>query len=317
MEKIIITGAAGFIGTNLARYFSENYEVILVDKLSNDDRWKNLVGIDVADYLDADLFINKLDAIKNIHTVIHMGACSSTTEQDARYLINNNYEYSKQLFQWCSKVSANFIYASSAATYGSGSHGYDDNESLITNLKPLNAYGLSKHMFDMWQMKQEDRPPQVVGLKFFNVYGPYENHKGSMASVALHAYHQIKEDKVVRLFKSYNSMYEHGEQKRDFIYVKDVVETVNFFLKNQNNEGIYNVGTGKARTFNDLAYSVFNALSLNPKIDFIPMPDGLIEKYQYFTEANIDKLRNIGYQYPFTTLEDGVREYIEFLNNME
>lgn len=238
-----------------------------------------------------------------------MGAISSTTEKDMDKLLKYNYLYTKELAKYCLPKKARFIYASSAATYGKGENGYNDDHNGLENLRPLNAYGYSKYLFDIWAKKEEviDR---IVGLKFFNVYGPNEYHKGEMRSVVIKAYEQILETAKIKLFKSYKEEYKDGEQKRDFIYIKDVVKVISFFLNNEVN-GIFNVGTGKARSWNDLATAVFNAMDYPVRIQYIDMPDNVKNQYQYFTEANITKLRNAGYTEEFTSLEDGVKDYIQ------
>jgi ADP-L-glycero-D-manno-heptose 6-epimerase len=277
---------------------------------------KNLENMVYKDYWDKDTFLKKIsDGSFNLKpdTLYHLGACTSTTEEDMEYLKKNNYEYSVHLAEWCLKNDIRFIYASSAATYGDGSMGFDDDISLIPKLKPLNKYGLSKQMFDLWvlEKKLEDK---VVGLKYFNVFGPNENHKGDMRSMVNKTFSQVVKTGELRLFKSYKPDYADGEQKRDFIYVKDAVEMTIFFDminpigKNQN--GIYNIGSGSASTWNQLARAIFKALGKEPNIIYVEMPDNIKNQYQYFTEANIKKLRGAGYGKEMMSLDDSVGDYI-------
>ena len=245
-----------------------------------------------------------------VEAIVHLGACSSTTEKDADYLLYNNYKYSQALCAYCLEKDARFIYASSAATYGDGANGYQDDEENLNSLQPLNMYGYSKHMFDLWA-KREEILDEIVGLKYFNVYGPNEYHKGDMRSVVHKAFGQIKETGKVKLFKSYNKDYKDGKQKRDFIYVKDAVDMTLHFLQNRDKNGLFNVGTGKARTWVDLVNSIFKAMDLEPNIEFIEMPEELKGKYQYFTEAKIGKIKKAGYKSKITSLEDSVEDYVK------
>lgn len=315
---IIITGGAGFIGSNLIKSLNEKgiQNVIIVDHLThNKSKRKNLAGLKYNAYVDRDDFLKqiKINAIKDIDVIIHLGARTDTTERDKDFMLKNNTEYSKKLYMFCLQNKCRLIYASSGATYGDGSLGYSDRKR---DLKPLNYYGLSKYLFDEWVLDQKEKPSQWVGLKFFNVYGPNEYHKGFMASVIYHGFREIMRDGFVKLFKSYMKDYKNGEQKRDFIYVKDAVNIISFFLNNKDRCGIFNVGTGRARTFVDLANALFSAIKLTPKIKFIDMPKRIKEKYQYFTQADISSLRQIGYQENFYELEDGIREYVQkYLNN--
>jgi len=239
-----------------------------------------------------------------------MGACSATTEKDFDFLYKNNLEYTKTLWNFCVENQISFIYASSAATYGDGTEGFDDKED-INRLRPLNGYGYSKHLFDLWVEKQEKRPKQHVGFKFFNVYGPNEYFKGSMASVIFHSFNKIRETGEMGLFKSYKEGYEDGGQLRDFVYIKDICKVVKFVMQNEDVNGLFNLGTGQARSFYDLAAATFHAMGLEPNIKYIDMPETLRPKYQYYTQANMEKLRNAGYQEAFYSLEDGARDYVQ------
>ena len=317
---ILITGAAGFIGSALLWKLNAKSidNIIVVDKFCRGDKWKNLRKRKFYDLINRhELFGWLKSNAKKVDIIVHVGACTDTTEENAEFLISNNYEYSKRLWNICVQVGIRFLYASSAATYGAGELGYKDDIELISELKPLNPYGWSKQLFDKWLLKQDNEPLQWVGFKFFNVYGPNEYHKGQMASVILHAFEQVKQEGKVRLFKSYKEEYNHGEQKRDFIYVKDVVDVISFFITNGNISGIYNVGTGKGRTFNDLVRAVFDSLGKEVKIEYVDMPSHLRKQYQYFTEANIDKLRSAGYKEDFHTLQKGIRDYVQNYLNTE
>lgn len=316
-RTIVVTGGAGFIGSNLVKRLNELGEenILIVDNIGSTDKWKNLVGLSFEDYIQKDLFIKELlsgSMDGKISVIFHLGARSSTTESDVEYLLKNNYEYTKRLAEWAVEKKVRFIYASSGATYGDGSAGFSDDHNKLHFLRPLNAYGFSKHLFDMWALKR-GLLNQIVGLKYFNVFGPNEFHKGEMRSMVLKAYDQIRREGKVRLFKSYNSGYRDGEQRRDFIYIKDAVEMSIFFLEHPDLNGIFNIGTGVSRTWNDLAKAVFHAMGKEPRIEYVEMPEGLQEKYQYHTEADISKLRRSGYKNDLTTLEDGVREYVGWL----
>lgn len=319
MSYIIVTGGAGFIGANVVKKLNELGEdkIFIVDNLSNSEKWKNLVDLSFEDYIHKDKFIDELKKDKfrlSVKAIIHLGARSSTTERNVDFLMENNYEYTKELAKWSIKNNVRFIYASSAATYGDGSMGFSDNHDLIPKLRPLNAYGYSKQIFDLWALKK-GLLDKIVGLKYFNVFGPRENHKGDMRSMVLKAYEQIKRDGKIRLFKSYNPQYEDGEQLRDFIYVKDAVEMTLFFLENPKLNGIFNVGTGIPRSWNDLAKAVFSALGANPNIEYVDMPEEIRGKYQYFTKAEMEKIRKSGYTKPTLSLEEAVKDYI--LNYLE
>lgn len=312
-RQIVVTGGAGFIGRNVvAELNSRGYDdLLLVDSLGMGEKWDNLLGLRFEDILLPDQFLTCLEQgkIKDVNAVLHLGACSSTTEQNADYLLQNNYRYTRSLCEWSLRNEVRFIYASSAATYGEGSAGYSDDDATLLALRPLNMYGYSKHIFDMWAQKHE-LFKSIVGLKYFNVYGPYEDHKGEMRSVVHKAYGQIRHTGKVQLFKSYRPDYADGEQKRDFIYVKDAVAVTLHFLENRPVSGLFNCGTGEARSWNSLAKAVFAALKITPQIEFIDMPEKIRERYQYLTQASVSKLRNAGYTAPFTPLEDAVSDYV-------
>jgi ADP-L-glycero-D-manno-heptose 6-epimerase len=311
---ILVTGAAGFIGSVMIwKLNSRGFDAIIgVDRFYSGDKWKNLQKCRFHDWVDRDdLFDWLRENGKIVDTIIHLGACTDTTEKNVDYFIRTNFEYSKKLWEFCAKRQIPYLYASSAATYGLGKLGYGDDETKVPELKPLNPYGWSKQIFDRWVLKQEQKPPAWYGFKFYNVYGPNEYHKGHMASVVFHAYHQAKQKGVIRLFKSHRDDYEHGEQKRDFVYVKDVVAIMDFFIENKGDSGIYNVGTGTARSFNDLAFAVFKSLRQKPNISYFDMPENLRKQYQYFTEARIDKLRQVGYKCTMQDLEPGVEDYVK------
>jgi ADP-L-glycero-D-manno-heptose 6-epimerase len=319
-RPIIVTGAAGFIGRNTVAELNARGEdeIILVDELGKDEKWKNLIGLRYEDIVSPEEFLGLIEdgAFADARSVIHLGACSATTEKDADYLLRNNYQYTRVLCNWALANEIRLVYASSAATYGDGAEGYDDSDAVTPSLKPLNMYGYSKQMFDLWALKHElftQDGARIVGLKYFNVYGPYEDHKGDMRSVVSKSYEQIRQTGVVKLFKSYKPEYKDGEQMRDFIYVKDAVDvTLHFALQPADAPGgLFNCGTGQARTWVDLATAVFSAMGMPPKIEFIKMPQQLQGKYQYFTQANDAKLRAAGYTKPFTSLEDGVRDYVQ------
>lgn len=311
---IVLTGGAGFIGSALVwRLNSLNFDdILIVDSLGTDEKWKNLVGLNFRDFIHKDDFLSFLDTetLGQIGTIIHMGANSSTTEKDADSLLRDNFEYSKKLSEFSLKNNIRFIYASSAATYGDGSLGFDDHEPDIYHLRPLNMYGYSKAMFDLWALRRGILD-KIVGLKFFNVFGPNEYHKGDMRSVVHKAFEQINKTGKARLFKSANPNYKDGEQMRDFIYVKDAVDMTLFFLDNPDKNGLYNIGSGKARTWNDLVKALFNSLDKEIDIEYFDMPSHLIEKYQYFTEAKMGKLKKVGYSKTISSLEDGISDYVK------
>ncbi len=314
-RSIIVTGAAGFIGRNTVAELNRRGEdeLILVDELGKDEKWKNLVGLRYEDIVSPEEFLGLIEdgAFAEARALIHLGACSATTERDADYLLRNNYQYTRVLCNWALSNDIRFVYASSAATYGDGSHGYDDTDGITATLEPLNMYGYSKHMFDLWALKHHlfDR---IVGLKYFNVFGPFEDHKGDMRSVVSKSYEQIRNTGQVQLFKSYRPEYRDGEQRRDFISVRDAVDvTLHFALQSPDAPGgLFNCGTGEAHTWIELVTPVFEAMGLSPKIEFVAMPEQLQGKYQYFTEATGEKLRAAGYENPFTVLGTAVREYI-------
>jgi ADP-L-glycero-D-manno-heptose 6-epimerase len=311
---IIVTGAAGFIGSCLIQKLNqENFNyIIAVDDFSNPDKKPNLDGKQIQEYVDREQFFEWLDAnYQEVEFLFHIGARTDTTEFDYAIFEHLNVGYSKQIWEKCIEYQIPLVYASSAATYGLGELGYDDNESLIPQLKPLNPYGESKNNFDIWALQQDRKPFFWAGLKFFNVYGPNEYHKGRMASVIFHAHRQISQTGSMKLFRSHNPDYTDGGQMRDFVYVKDVVEVCLFLMHHRRNSGIYNLGSGIARPFLDLANNTFAAMGLTPQIDFIDTPADIRDKYQYYTQANMAKLRSIGYERPFHTLEGGIQDYVQ------
>lgn len=312
---IIVTGGAGFIGSaivwklNILGYNN----VIIVDELGKTDKWKNLVGLKFQDFINKNEFITSISEGKNkipIEVIFHMGANSSTTETNADFLFSNNFLYTKELCKYSIKKNIRFIYASSAATYGDGSSGFNDDQSNLELLRPLNMYGYSKHLFDLWA-KRENLLNKIVGIKYFNVYGPNEYHKGDMRSVVHKAFEQIITTGKVKLFKSLNPKYKDGEQLRDFIYIKDAISMTLHFFEHKEINGIFNVGSGKARTWIDLVTALFNAFGKPINIDFIDLPENLKEKYQYFTEADLSKIRSTGYSNTISSLEDGINDYVK------
>jgi len=318
-ELVVLTGGAGFIGSCfLAKLNSQGIDnIIVVDShLNQQCKWRNLLGKSFNDYIPKEKFLNLLEnnRFTRLSRIIHMGACSSTLVTDREYLMANNYEYSKRICSWAFAHGAAFIYASSAATYGDGSFGYDDSDENTLRLKPLNLYGLSKQLFDLWLLKNNNQG-RAAGLKFFNVFGPNEYHKEEMMSVICRRFDEIKSGLSMRLFKSYLKEYSDGEQKRDFIYVKDAVEVIYYFYEHPEVSGIYNLGTGVARSWNDLAKAIFAALKMQPKIEYIEMPLEIRDKYQYFTQADTTKLRSCGCQHKFGTLEETVKDYATYLNS--
>jgi len=317
--KFIVTGGAGLIGSNLVVALNARGEtgILVVDHLGQSEKWRNLAGLAFEDYLDKHAFRRLLREGRtpwaaDTATVFHLGACSDTTEKDADYLADNNYRYSRELCEWCLAAGKRFIYASSAATYGDGALGYSDADALTPRLNPLNMYGYSKQMFDLWALRHR-RFDRIAGLKYFNVYGYGEAHKGDMRSVVHKAFGQIRATGQMRLFRSYCPDFRDGEQRRDFIYVRDAVAATMFFHDHPEVGGLYNCGTGKARTWNDLARAVFAAMKIPCQIEYIDMPEILRDKYQYHTQADMAKLRAAGYHEPFTELEDGVGDYVRQL----
>ncbi|MBL0328479.1 MAG: ADP-glyceromanno-heptose 6-epimerase [Bacteroidetes bacterium] len=311
---IIITGAAGFIGSCLVSKLNQEgfSDLILVDDFSDTEKMKNLEGKKYSQKIHRDEFIVWLKENQRlVQFIFHIGARTDTTEFNKEIFDRLNLNYTKDIWNVCVEFGLPLVYASSAATYGLGEFGYDDNEADIPKLKPLNPYGDSKNDFDKWALLQEKKPYFWVGLKFFNVYGPNEFHKGRMASVIMHAFNQIQEKGSVKLFRSHNPKFKDGEQLRDFVYVKDVVEVCHFLLHHRKDSGIYNLGSGKARTFLDLVKNTFAGVDKTPQIEFVDTPIDIRDKYQYFTEANMTKLKSIGYSKPFHTLEEGVKDYVK------
>ena len=310
---IVVTGAAGFIGSVLVgRLNADGQEdLILVDDFSDEEKNKNLAGKKYGKRVDREEFISWFyEHASEVEVVFHIGARTDTTEFDKSIFDKLNLNYSKSIWEVCTEHQIPLIYASSAATYGLGEFGYDDDHAIVNKLKPLNPYGESKNDFDKWVLEQSEFPEHWYGLKFFNVYGPNEYHKARMASVIFHAFNQIKNTGVVRLFKSHRPDYKDGKQLRDFIYVKDVIKVCFWLMENQPDSGIYNLGTGQARSFEDLANATYAGMDLAPQIQFIDMPEDIREKYQYFTEANMQKLKAAGYTEEFYSLEKGVNDYV-------
>lgn len=312
---IVVTGGAGFIGSAIIWQLNQMGEekIIIIDELGTDDKWKNLVGLKFLEFMNKDEFIKRIKEENvpfDMSNVIHMGACSSTTEKDADYLMANNHQFTVEICKYCLPRRARFIYASSAATYGDGRNGYADDGDNLNSLRPLNMYGYSKHLFDLWAKKNKITD-KIVGLKFFNVYGPNEYHKKDMRSLVHKAYYQIRDTGKVKLFKSYLSEYKDGEQKRDFIYIKDAVDIVLYFLNNHDKNGLFNVGSGNARSWNDLVKPIFSAMNKPVNIEYVDIPEDIRGKYQYFTQADLTKLRESGYNKPATSVEEGVEDYIK------
>ena len=317
---IVVTGAAGFISSVFVQYLNEQglNQLLLVDDFGVEAKRNNWETKNYIKVIERQAFLAQLegDAFE-IDLIVHLGARTDTTEFNYAIHEELNVAYSKSLWHYATAKKIPFIYASSAATYGSGEHGYEDSHAIVDQLQPLNPYGVSKNEFDKWAIAQTEHPPYWTGLKFFNVYGPNEAHKGRMASVIFHAFNQIKSAGVVKLFKSHRPEFKDGEQLRDFIYVKDLVAVIDWMMHtmlsqewSSNKNGLFNLGTGKARSFYDLAANTFIAQGLTPNIEFVDMPEDIRDKYQYFTEANMNKLRAAGYDKPFSTLEEGVKDYV-------
>lgn len=310
----IVTGGAGFIGSAMVWKLNQMGidDILVVDNLGESDKWKNLVNLRYEDYIHKNQFYKLIlegeDPFET-EAVVHMGACSSTTELDADYLMENNYRYSQMLCRFCLNHDARFINASSAATYGNGELGFNDDHNLAEKLKPLNMYGYSKQLFDLWALRGGIMD-SIVSLKFFNVFGPNEYHKGDMKSVICKAFKQIGETGGMKLFRSHRSDYEDGGQMRDFVYIKDCVDVMWWFIENRDKGGIFNIGTGNARQWNELARSVFSAMEVDPDISYIDMPESIRDKYQYFTQADMSKLKAAGYDKEFTSLEDAAADYV-------
>jgi ADP-L-glycero-D-manno-heptose 6-epimerase len=315
--RIVVTGGAGFIGSCFIWLLNRQGfdDIIVVDHLGEQEKWKNLVGKRFEDYLEKGVFLAALQRghfDDGLGAIVHMGACSSTTENDASYLIENNYRYSKILARWAFENQCRIVYASSAATYGGGEQGYSDDDRTTLALRPLNMYGYSKHAFDLWLLKNGAQE-RCAGLKFFNVFGPNEYHKGDMRSMVHKGYQQIRRDGRIALFCSHRPDYADGEQKRDFIYVKDAVNAIYYCMVNTEVNGIFNVGSGKAHSWNELALALFDAMGVSPRIEYIDMPQRLRGKYQYFTEAKMEKLRRTGFDAPPMPLASAIKDYVTIL----
>ena len=316
---ILVTGGAGFIGSNIAATLSASaVPLAICDRLRDGDKWRNIAKLELRDLVAPEVVLLWLDEhVAQVEAIIHMGAISSTTESDVDLIVETNIRLSRSLWEWCAAHNKRFIYASSAATYGAGEHGFDDDGSIeaLARLRPLNAYGWSKHLFDRWVARElaegRPRPPQWVGLKFFNVYGPNEYHKGGMQSVVAQKHPLATAGKPLTLFRSYRPDVPDGGQKRDFVYVKDCVDVVQWLVEHPEVNGLFNLGTGQARSFEDLARAIFAALGQEAQIDYIEMPAVIRPNYQYFTEASMERLRKAGYSRPFTPLADGVRDYVQ------
>jgi len=313
-RMIVVTGGAGFIGSAVVwKLNAEGVDdIVVVDSLGISDKWKNLVGKRFVDYLDKTDFLELVleDALPfDVEAIVHMGACSSTTERDADYLMENNYRYTAQLASWAVERDIRFIYASSAATYGDGSLGFSDDDHVSRELRPINMYGYSKQLLDLWVLRN-GLERRVTGLKFFNVFGPNEYHKGEMRSVIHKSFEQIRDTGTVRLFKSYRPDFNDGDQKRDFVYVKDCADVIRWLLEHRDVTGLFNLGTGHARTWHDLACAVFSAMGITPEIEYREMPEEVKPHYQYFTEAQMDKLNATGCPVRMMSLEEAASDYV-------
>ncbi len=308
---IVVTGGAGFIGSAVVWALNNRgiRDILIVDELKRltEEKKENLKFLNYKDLMDKEKFLHE---IKDADCIIHMGACSKTTETNEHYLMDTNYEYTKKLAIEAVRNNIRFIYASSAATYGNGSDGFSDSHERLEFIKPLNMYGSSKHLFDLWA-KENGYLERITGLKYFNVYGPNEYHKGSMRSFVIKAFNQINRTGKVRLFKSYNKDYADGEQVRDFIHIKDAVDMTLYFLDNKEANGIYNIGTGVPRTWNDLIKAVFNAMDRDVDIEYIDMPLDIKDQYQYYTSADMEKFRNTGFNFSLISLEEGIKDYVQ------
>ena len=313
--SLLVTGACGFIGNRVVRTLLQQgkKELILVDARTYLHTRDCAKGMDGLPFIDRAELFDRLPGLTGVDAVLHLGACTDTGQTDEAYMEKWNTGYTKKLWQWCAEKAIPFVYASSAATYGRGEHGYSDDHALITRLQPLNLYGRSKHDFDRWALKESRTPPAWHGLKFFNVYGPGENHKNRMASTIYHGFHEIQKTGKMTLFKSHRDDIPDGRQKRDFVFVDDAVRLCLFCLERKPASGIYNCGTGAARSFLDLAHALFQALGMEPKIEWVPTPERFRDGYQYFTQADMSKVRKAGYDTAFTSLEEGVAQYARWL----
>ena len=311
--RVLVTGGAGFIGSALVWALNQRgcENIVVCDILGTNEKWRNLTPLRFADYVEAEALLPRLQSggLGKFDLVLHLGACSATTEKDATYLIKNNYEITRDLAHWSLANKARFVYASSAATYGDGSAGMEDDDSRLDTLRPLNMYGYSKHLFDL-HAKRAGILNKIVGLKYFNVFGPNEDHKGDMRSLVHKSFAQVQNEGVIRLFKSYRKEFQNGEQKRDFLYIKDCVAMTLHLAATSKANGLFNIGSGHARTWIDLSNAVFAALKKKPVIKFIEMPETIRDKYQYFTQANLLRLRGAGYAAPVTSLENAVFDYV-------